>query len=104
MVWACSPDASRAYNKKISGYKVRGRPRKTWIEGVKETLTSHGISPLRASRLAVDRQLFSPHDAPEGTSGRIKKKKVKASTTHLQALQISMKFLVQMASHIRRIL
>ena len=45
---------------RVSGYNARGRPRKTWIEGVKETLTSHGISPLRASRLAVDRQLFLP--------------------------------------------
>ena len=60
---------NRAYNKRILGYNSRGRPRKTSVDGVKETLTSHGISPIRAPRLAVNRQLFHPTTPP---SGRIK--------------------------------
>ena len=52
--------ASKAYNKKISGYKARGRPRKTWIEGVKETLVTHNIPPSQAIQLARNRQLFLP--------------------------------------------
>ena len=52
--------ASEAYNTKMSGYKARGRPRKTWIEGVKETLKTHNIPPTQAFRLAADRKLFLP--------------------------------------------
>ena len=51
---------SKAYNTKISGYKARGRLRKTWIEGVKETLKTHNIPPTQAFRLAGDRKLFLP--------------------------------------------
>jgi len=52
--------ASKAYNKRTAGYKARGRPRKTWIEGVKETLSSHNIPTSQAVRLARDRKLFLP--------------------------------------------
>ena len=33
--------ASKAYTMRISGYKARGRPRKTWIQGVEEVLGNH---------------------------------------------------------------
>ena len=52
--------ASKAYNTKMSGYKARGRPRKTWIEGVKETLKTHNIPPTQAFKLTADRKLFLP--------------------------------------------
>jgi len=67
-----SHPAHRAYNMKMTGYKARGRPRKTWISGVKETLTSHGITPRQAFQLAADRRLFLPATPPDGTSGQIK--------------------------------
>ncbi|XP_076069188.1 uncharacterized protein LOC143041232 [Oratosquilla oratoria] len=51
---------SKAYNKKISGYKARGGPRKAWVEGVKDTLKTHNISPIQAVHLARDRKLFLP--------------------------------------------
>ena len=50
--------ASKAYNTKMSGYKARGRPRKTWMEGVKETLKNHNTPPIEAFKLAADRKLF----------------------------------------------
>ena len=52
--------ASKAYNTKMSGHKARGRPRKTRIEGVKETLKTHNIPPTQAFKLAADRKLFLP--------------------------------------------
>ena len=52
--------ASKAYNTKMSGYKARGRPRKTWTEGVKETLETHNIPPTQAFKLAANRKLFLP--------------------------------------------
>ena len=45
---------------KMSGYKARGRPRKTWIDGVKETLKTQNIPPTQAFKLAADRKLFLP--------------------------------------------
>ena len=51
---------SKAYNTKMSGYKARGRPRKTWIEGAKETPNTHNIPPTQAFKLAADRKLFLP--------------------------------------------
>ena len=42
----------------MSGYKARGRPRKTWIEGVKETLKTHNTPPIQAFKRAADRKLF----------------------------------------------
>ena len=55
-----SQPASRAYNTKYSGYKGRGRPRKRWIEGVKETLKNYNIPVERASELAYHRKLHLP--------------------------------------------
>ena len=54
--------ASETYNTKMSGFKARGRPRKTWTEGVKETLKTHAhnIPPTQAFKLAADRKLFLP--------------------------------------------
>ena len=52
--------ASKAYNTKMSGYKARGRPRKTWTEGVKETLKTHNSPPTQAFKLATDRKLLLP--------------------------------------------
>ncbi|XP_076061283.1 uncharacterized protein LOC143037058 [Oratosquilla oratoria] len=51
---------SKAYNKKISGYKARRRPRKTWIEGVRETLKTNNIPPIQAVHLTRDRKLLLP--------------------------------------------
>ncbi|XP_076059466.1 uncharacterized protein LOC143036094 [Oratosquilla oratoria] len=62
--------ASKACNKKISGYKARRRPRKTWIEGVKETLNQqHPIHPSRPS--CQRHKTLSPLDAQDSTRGRI---------------------------------
>ena len=52
--------AQRAYNMRFSGRKARGRPRKTWINGVKETLSLYNIPPAQAFRRAADRRLFLP--------------------------------------------
>ena len=66
-LWKLSKDfqappqlASKAYNTKMSGYKARGRPRKTWIEGVTETLkffcclTSHQHASVPQRRICSD--------------------------------------------------
>ena len=45
---------------RLSGRKARGRPRKTWINGVKETLSLYNIPPAQAFRRAADRRLFLP--------------------------------------------
>ncbi|KAI8515445.1 hypothetical protein Bbelb_062580 [Branchiostoma belcheri] len=50
----------RAYNSRKSGPKARGRPRKKWIDAVKDTLNRHGPTLTTASRLAVSRQLYLP--------------------------------------------
>ena len=52
--------AQRAYIMKFNGNKARGRPRKTWSDGVKETLTAHGIPLTQALRLVAERRLFLP--------------------------------------------
>ena len=52
--------AQRAYNTRFSGRKARGRPRKTWINGVKETLSLCNIPPAQAFRRAADKRLFLP--------------------------------------------
>ena len=49
--------AQRAYNTKFSGCKA-GRPRNTWINGVKETLSLYNIPPAQAFRRAADKRLF----------------------------------------------
>ncbi|XP_076062499.1 uncharacterized protein LOC143037826 [Oratosquilla oratoria] len=52
--------ASKAHNKKTSGYQARGETRKTWIEGVKETMKTQNIPSIQAIHLARDRKLFLP--------------------------------------------
>ena len=52
--------AQRAYNTRFSGRKARGRPQKTWINGVKETLSLYSIPPAQAFRRAADTRLFLP--------------------------------------------
>ena len=52
--------AQRAYNVRFSGRKARGRPRRTWIDGVKETLSLYNIPPAQAFRRAAERCLFLP--------------------------------------------
>ena len=52
--------AQRAYNTRCSGRKARGRPRKTWINGVKEILSLCNIPPAQAFRRAADKRLFLP--------------------------------------------
>ena len=74
-----APDqlASKTYNTKMSGYKARGRPRKTWIEGAKETLKTHNIPPTQAFELAADRKLFLPSTPRDRLVGQV----VKASAS-----------------------
>ncbi|KAI8500910.1 hypothetical protein Bbelb_210050 [Branchiostoma belcheri] len=51
----------RPYNNGKSGtLKARGRPRKTWIESVKDNLTRYDMPVTIASRLDVGRQLSLP--------------------------------------------
>ena len=56
--------AQRAYNTRFSGRKARGRPRKTWINGVKETLSLYNIPPAQAFRRAADKRFFL-HATPQ---------------------------------------
>ena len=60
--------AQRADNTRFSGRKARGRPRKTWTNGVKETLSLYNIPPAQCSRQTS----LSSSDAPSGKSGRQK--------------------------------
>ena len=71
--------AQRAYNTRSSGRKARGRPWKTSIKGVKETLSLYNPStPNPPSTPCPDistcsRQTsLSPRDAPSGISGKQK--------------------------------
>ena len=50
----------RAYNKRISGRKAKGRPRKRWIENIKIALNKHGLNATTATHLALERQLKLP--------------------------------------------
>ena len=56
-----------AYTQRFSGRKARGRPRTRWVDNVKNTLKSHGISMTEANRLAAERNLFLP-TTPKGIS------------------------------------
>ena len=69
--------AQRAYNTRLSGRKARGRPRRTWINRVKETLSLYNIPPAQAFWCAADKRLF--RDAPSSISGRQKWIKVKST-------------------------
>ena len=52
--------AQHAYSTRFNSHKARGRPRKTWINGVKETLSLYNIPPAQAFRRAADKRLFLP--------------------------------------------
>ena len=65
--------AQRAYLQKFDGNKARGRPRKTWIDGVRETLTTHGIPLTQASGWWLRDVSFFPRH-PKGYKRRIKVK------------------------------
>ncbi|KAI8485722.1 hypothetical protein Bbelb_365560, partial [Branchiostoma belcheri] len=58
----------RAYASRKSGPKARGRPRKKWIDSVKDTLNRHGLTSTTASRLAVSRQLYLPTTPQTGSA------------------------------------
>ena len=49
--------AQRAYNTRMSGFKARGRPRKTWIIGVKDSLKAQNAPLVTAFGLAAKRNL-----------------------------------------------
>ena len=49
-----------AYNKKRSGTRAKGRPRKRWIDNIKTTLHKHGYNTTRATHLALERKLKLP--------------------------------------------
>ena len=52
--------ALRAYTQRYSGGKARGRPRTRWVDNLKITLNTHGISMTEANALAAERKLFLP--------------------------------------------
>ena len=52
--------AQRAYNARFSGRNARRRPRKTWINRVKETLALYNTPPAQIFRRAADKPLFLP--------------------------------------------
>ena len=61
--------ALRAYNSQLSGTKPVGRPRRRWIEGVKNVLSNHKTNTTDATHAAQDRRpLISPR-LFTGTSG-----------------------------------
>lgn len=55
-----SKPALRAYLKRESGYKSRGRPRKTWLHGVKEVMKQHSLTTTDVTHLAQKRKLLLP--------------------------------------------
>ena len=61
--------ALRAYTQRYSGRKARGRPRTRWVDNLRNTFNTQGISMTEANRLAAERNLFLP-TTPTGTSGK----------------------------------
>lgn len=49
--------AARAYYMRETGYRSRGRPKKRWVEGVKEALRKRKMNIIQATHLAKDRKL-----------------------------------------------
>jgi hypothetical protein len=49
-----------AYNKTNSGYRPKGRPRKRWIDNIRDTLSKHGHNTTSATHLALQRKLKLP--------------------------------------------
>ena len=62
--------AAHAYNKLCQRYRNTGKPRKRWIDCVKETCHRHGIQIGEANNMAKERKLHLPTTL-RGTSGRI---------------------------------
>ena len=52
--------AAKAFNQRESGFKGRGRPRKTWLDGVKEVLRTHNLTATDATHMAQERKLHLP--------------------------------------------
>jgi len=61
-----------AYNNKYDGYRTRGRPRKRWIDGIKEILEQHQMTLPEATERAHHRRLHLPSTPNQGTRGRKK--------------------------------
>lgn len=57
----------RIHNMRISGFKTKGRPRKSWTNYVKESLLKHSITLEQDIHLAAEKTLSSC-DTPKGTS------------------------------------
>lgn len=54
---------SRLYNQRHSGRRDRGRPRKRWIEGIRETAKKMNLTIKDVSHLALERIMPLPHYA-----------------------------------------
>ena len=63
---------SIAYSSKHSGRKARGRPRKRWIDGIKEILNTRNMNVTEATQLAHHRRLHLPSTPHVGNRGRKK--------------------------------
>ena len=59
--------AAQAYNCRYQGQRKRGRPRKRWIDGVKETCSKYNLEIRDATTLAYERNLPT---TLHGKSGR----------------------------------
>ena len=46
----------RVYVSECRGARIRGRPRKRWIESVRECLRERGLNELQAGRVVFDRK------------------------------------------------
>ena len=55
-----SETPSMTFNTKHSGWKARGRPRKRWMDGIREVLKMHEINTTEATHLAHQRRLHLP--------------------------------------------
>ena len=67
-----SQPAARSFYHRESGYKSRGRPRKDWLTGIKETLADYKITTAEANHLAYDRMLRLPSTSQDNRRGRKK--------------------------------
>ena len=60
---------SIAYTSKHSGRRARGRPRKRWIDGIKEILNTRNMTVTEATQLAHHRRLHLPSTPHVGNVG-----------------------------------
>jgi len=63
--------ASRSYNSRLTGTRPRGRPRKRWMDGIREDLRNQDLTTAEATHLARDRKLHFPTTL-HGNSGGVK--------------------------------